>query len=176
MRIRLPSRLNRLKQCQKGTVAIEFAIVGGWLILVLGAIIETGIFLIIQFNLQNAAEIAGRKIRLNQVQSTTSLDQFKSEICAELVVRDCASRLFVDVRSDNTFTDLAAKVPFETNEPPGVGINQSQTFEPGGPDQWGSLIITYDWDFSFPFMDHFFGNLPNGNRRLFGLSILKNES
>ena len=40
---------------------------------------------------------------------------------------------------------------------------------------YGNEIVTFDWDFSFPFMNATFGNLPNGNRRLFGLSIYKNE-
>ena len=88
MRVGLPSRLDRRRQRQKGSVAAEFAIVGGWLIVVLGAIIETGIFLIVQFNLQNAAETAGRKIRTNQVQSTATLSDFKTEICAGIAIAE----------------------------------------------------------------------------------------
>ena len=175
MRVVLPSRLDRRRQRQKGSVAVEFAIVGGWLIVVLGAIIETGIFLIVQFNLQNAAETAGRKIRTNQVQSTATLSDFKTEICAGIAIYDCANKVYVDVRNDSSFTGLAAKIPFRTNEVPEVGPDHTETFAPGGSAQWGSLIVTFDWDFSFPFMNATFGNLPNGNRRLFGLSIYKNE-
>lgn len=178
MRIGLPSRLDRRRQRQKGSVAVEFAIIGGWLIVVLGAIIETGIFLIVQFNLQNAAEAAGRKIRTNQFGSTPSISDFKTEICAGIAIADCEKKVFVDVRNDSSFTGLAAKIPFKTNKAPDVGPNSSnsiETFQPGAPDQWGSLIITYDWDFNFPLMDRAFGNLTNGNRRLFGLSIYKNE-
>ena len=175
MRVGLPSRLDRRQQRQKGSVAVEFAIVGGWLIVVLGTIIETGIFLIVQFNLQNAAETAGRRIRTNQVPSTATLSDFKTEICAGIAIYDCANKVYVDVRNDSSFTGLAAKIPFRTNEVPEVGPDHTETFAPGGSAQWGSLIVTFDWDFSFPFMNATFGNLPNGNRRLFGLSIYKNE-
>lgn len=176
MWIGLPTRLDRHQQRQKGSVAVEFAIVGGWLILVLAAIIETGIFLIVQFNLQSAAETAGRRIRTNQVQTTITLNDFKTEICAGTAIRDCNNKVFVDVRNDDNFTGLNTKIPFKTNQIPDVGPEHTETFEPGGVGQWGSLIITYDWDFNFPFMGHFFGNRPNGDRRLFGLSIFKNET
>jgi hypothetical protein len=175
MRIGLPSRLDRRRQRQKGSVAVEFAIVGGWLIVVLGAIIETGIFLIVQFNLQNAAETAGRKIRTNQFESTPSISDFKTEICAGIAIADCENKVYVDVQNDSSFTGLAAKIPFKTNEAPQVGPDHTETFDPGAPDRWGSLIVTYDWKFNFPLMDRAFGNLTNGNRRLFGLSIYKNE-
>lgn len=176
MRVGLSTRLNRLRRCQKGNVAIEFAIVGGWLILMLGAIIEVGIFLLIQLNLQNVAETASRKIRTNQVTAATALSTFKNDVCADVIVSDCSAGLFVDVRNDDTFTGLRTAIPFSVSAPPSVGPGVTETFQPGTPGQWGSLIITYDWDFHLPLMDTIFGNLPSGNRRLFGIAIYRKET
>jgi hypothetical protein len=37
------------------------------------------------------------------------------------------------------------------------------------------VVATYDWDFTFPFMD-FLGNIQGGSkRRLGGIAIFKNE-
>lgn len=176
MRVGLKGRLDRLRQCQRGNVAIEFAIVSGCLMLVLGAIIEVGIFMLIQFNLQNVAETASRRIRTNQVTAATSLSTFKNDICADIIVSNCTTRVFVDVRNANTFTNLRTAIPFSVNTPPSVGPGVTETFLPGGTGQWGSLIITYDWDFHLPFIDTLFGNLPGGNRRLFGIAIYRNET
>lgn len=166
--IRLPIR-------QRGSVAIEFAIVGIWLIILLGAIVEAGLFLLIQFELQNAADKSARQIRTNQVTSATRLATFKDEICKSVRIQNCANVIYVDVRNATSFSGLASVMPVQVGQAPTVGPGTAETFLPGPPDSIGSLIITYDWRFIFPFMN-IFGNQPGAVRRLYGISVFRNEA
>lgn len=168
-------RSGQARPTEKGTAAVEFAIVGVWLVTLLGAIIEGGLFLLVQLELQNAADTAARLIRTNQVTTSTSLATFKSQVCEPIQLDDCASRIFVDVRNAGSFADLATVIPVVAGQAPTVGPGQVETFDPGAPGSMGSLVITYDWNFIFPFMT-IFSNQPGATRRLYGISVFRIET
>lgn len=167
--------LKRLWSGRRGTAAVEFAIIGFWLIMVLGAIIEVGMFLLIQFELQNASERAARLIRTNNVSLATQVSEFKSTLCAKLTIKNCTTKIFVDVRNAPSFEDLEKIFPVAENEPPNVGPGISETFSLGAPGAAGSVVITDDWQMIFPFLRPF-SNVPGSARRLYGVSIFKNET
>lgn len=175
MRREPTKRSTQSPQSQKGSVAIEFAIVGVWLIMLLGAIVEAGLFLLIQFELQNAADRSARLIRTNQITATTPLSAFKTELCKSVHMQECSGKIYVDVRNAGSFANLAAVMPVKENEAPTVGPGQNETFNPGAVGSMGSLIVTYDWNFIFPFM-RVFSNQPGPVRRLYGISVFRNES
>lgn len=176
MRTASIGRPNRPPLRQRGTAAVEFAFVGVWLIFLLGAIIEAGLFLLIQFELQNAADKTARlQLRTNQVTAATPLSTLKDEICKSVHLTNCAGRIFVDVRNASTFAALQAVMPVQAGQAPAVGPSQTETFSPGGPGSMGSLIVTYDWNFIFPFM-RVFGNQPGAVRRLYGITVFRNEA
>lgn len=174
MQVGLRGEVKRLRRGQRGTAAVEFAIIGFWLIMLLGAIIEVGVFLLIQFELQNASERAARLIRTNNLAQTTQINDFKSTICAKLPIKNCAAKIFVDVRNAPSFADLRAKLPLPPTAPPQVGPGIGETFDPGQPGEMGSVVITYDWRLIFPFLQPF-SNVPGPARRLYGISIYRNE-
>lgn len=167
-------RPTRLRGQQSGTVAVEFAIVGVWLVVMLGAIIEAGLFLLVEFQLQNAADRMARLVRTNQLPEGTSVGTFKDDFCKSVRFRDCKARVHVDVRNASKFADLSLVLPITTGKPPSVGPEQTEVFEPGGANRVGSLIVTYDWTFVFPFMS-VFSNQPGSVRRLYAISIFRNE-
>lgn len=164
----------RSRNRQRGTAAVEFAIVGVWLVMILGAIIEGGLFLLLQFELQNATDKTARLIRTNQVTASTPLSSFKDEVCKSIHLDDCASKIYIDVQNATTFQALAAKMPVTAGQAPTVGPQQAGSFTPGAPGSMGSLIVTFDWNFIFPFM-RIFSNQPGAVRRLYGLTVFRNE-
>lgn len=174
MKTRSCAELKRPRHRQRGTAAVEFAIIGFWLIMLLGAIAEVGVFLLIQFELQNAADRAARLIRTNQISETTTLADFKSTVCEKLVINDCASKIFVDVRNATSFSNLAQTLPIPSNAPPNVGPGTGETFSLGSAGNPGSVVITYDWRLIFPFLRPF-SNVGGAVRRLYGVAIYKNE-
>jgi Flp pilus assembly pilin Flp len=179
--------LQRFRRCEAGTTAIEFAIIAPVLFLLLGAICEAGAFLLIQNSLQAAAESAARQIRLGKVGSSTvggalnqmNIAQFKAVVCAKLTVSNCSGRIHIDLQKASSFAGLANKMPSKIEDVgPQNGGSYSEVFDPGGPGEQGSLIITYDWSFVFPMLGPLLGNVggsPN-IRRLYGVSVFENES
>lgn len=177
------------RACEAGTTAIEFAIVAPVLLLLLGAMVETGSIIFMQMQLQFATTDAARQIRTLKVGPATiaegqpnqkSIVQFKSAICEKFLVSNCSNSIRVDVRSDSTFAALAAGWPasLQSVGPQGPGAAYIEKYTPGPPGAPGSLIVSYDWKFEFSPLGILFGNVATypGIRRLIGLSVYRNES
>lgn len=173
---------------EAGASAIEFALVAPVLVLILGSLAETGAFILIQTQLQLAADTAAREIRTGKVGPATTaanqpnqmtLSEFKAIVCDRFSVPNCAANIHVDVQSDTSFTLLRLKLPnpLENVGPQNSGGEYSESFAPGAPGQTGSLVVSYDWRFVFPMVSLIFGNVQSfpGIRRLVGLTVYQNE-
>ena len=173
---------------QRGSTAIEFAFVIIPLIWMVCYIIEAGLVLTAQYELQNAVFDASRKIRTG-----TSLTQaaFKAAVCQRVVlIRNCAANIRIDVKNQPTTTvggvptpgtfaglKTAMKDPL-TVGPANAGGSYTETFQPGAANTPGAVIVTYDWPFVVPLLGTAFSNLPTNRsvRRLYGVSVYKNEN
>jgi Flp pilus assembly protein TadG len=169
--------LRRFLKSQTGAAAVEFALVAGPFFFVLGSICETGLMLFTDYLLQNSVQEGARVVRTGQVTMTDgslkmSESEFKAIICDSLsLIVDCDATVTVYVNSANTFAELQSNVA----DPITVGPGGSIGFTPGGQLKSAAVIATYDWDFTFPFMD-FLGNIDGGSkRRLYGLAVFRNE-
>lgn len=171
---------------ERGTTAIEFAIVAPVLILLLGSMAEVGAFILIQTQLQFATESAARQIRIGTVGPTTTggtpqmtVSGLKTLICKQFLVPSCTSRIKLDVQRADSFANLKTMLPkpLENVGPQTPSASYTETYLPGSPGQMGSLVITYDWKFVFPSVGAIFGNLSKvpGVRRLSGLAVYRNE-
>lgn len=178
MRRRRALGLRELWICRRGTAAVEFALVALPLIWVLGVIFETGAFVIMQFQLQFAAERAARLLRTNQISTTSNAEQFKTRLCEKLTLRNCVQVVHVDVRHARSFAQLNPPSVVAIG-PARAGDVYTDTYDPGSNGDAGSLFVTYDWKFTFPFMgtEFGFGNVPRRTdvRRLYGSTIYMNE-
>lgn len=178
----LARRFARYKRSQDGATAVEFALVAGPFFFVLGCICETGLMLFTEYVLQNSVQEAARLVRTGQVSAgdgsiIMSSTDFKNKICENVsIIIDCAGGVSVYVNNSDTFTGLTASIA----DPLTVGTQSNgggytMVFQPGGQLKAATVIATYDWDFTFPFMD-FLGNFRDGRiRRLYGLAIFRNE-
>jgi Flp pilus assembly protein TadG len=171
-----------LKRSESGATAVEFAIVAAPFFYVLGCICETGLMLFTEYVIQNSVQEASRMVRTGQVTSSDgsellSAADFKDAICESVnVIINCDSDLNVYVASATDFATLTADMenPIDigrkTNGDPYVPV-----YSPGGALKAATVIATYDWNFSFPFME-FLGNVNGGGaRRIYGLAIFRNE-
>ncbi len=174
--------LHRFLKSSGGATAIEFAIVGGPFFFLLGCIAETGLMLFSEYVLQNSVQEAARFIRTGQVTMTDGTKkltdaQFKALVCQNVsIIINCNAYVTVYVNSANTFATLKTAManPLYVG-PKSDGTTDPVTFTPGGQLKPAGVIATYDWDFTFPFMD-FLGNINGGSkRRLYGLAIFRNE-
>lgn len=180
----LPRRLGlgRFIKSTDGAAAVEFALVAAPFIFVLGCICETGLMLFSEYVLQNSVQDASRLVRTGQTSKgdgtvTLNAGDFKTKICAQVgIIIDCANKVTIYVNSANTFAALTNTIgdPIRIG-PNAAGAAGHMVYNPGGQLKPATVIATYDWKFTFPFMS-FLGNLPgNTSRRIYGIAIFRNE-
>ncbi len=190
---RSPERLrgSRSLKHQKGSTAVEFSLVllpMFWLIV---GLIEAGLFLAAQYELQNAVLDASRKIRTGVISLTTSpaptAASFKAEICAKVnMIKNCEASLRIEVKhvSDAVGKKFADLQPGTVNpdtrmtEPLSFGPSSPEVFNLGKANDPTAVIATYDWHFVLPMIGYLFSNVPEDNtkRRLHGVAVFKNEN
>jgi Flp pilus assembly protein TadG len=178
----LGRRIAALGRSQEGATAVEFALVAGPFFYVIGCICETGLMLFAEYVIQNSVQEASRMVRTGQVTTgdgslLMTVDQFKDAICEEVnIIVDCDNKVSVYVNSADDFDDLTSIIedPIDVGKKPD-GTAYTPVYTPGGELKAATVIATYDWDFSFPFME-FLGNVDRGSaRRIYGLAIFRNE-
>lgn len=163
------------RRCQKASTSIEFAFVLLPMLWLIIAMIEIGLLLTAQYELQNAVLDTSRKIRTGITTSATPAT-LKSDICAKVVlVRDCSSKLRIEARrvSSEKFSDLQSVM----SDPLTLGPSSPEVVEIGTPDRPGSLIATYDWQFILPLVGWLSSNVTgdSSKRRLHGVAVFKIE-
>lgn len=179
IRFRHRGSLGRFIRDRRGATAIEFAIVVGPFIFLVGGIIEFGFMLFTEYTLQNAVQDAARQIQVGKVRSASSnllpVTQpaaFKTLICDRAPnLKDCTNKIGVYVQNATNFASLASNVPSAIMISPGV----FDTFNTGVGRQPVAVIAVYDWTFTFPFM-RMFNNTDQGTRRLQGIAVFQNEA
>ncbi len=179
---RLTNRLSQAgsawKKSERGSAAVEFALVAGPFIMILGTIIETGLMLFTEYTLQSSVQDAARLVRTGQAQmGGLTVDQFKQKICdTSNIIIDCSGAVTVYVRSDKTFALLANNLPSFLNVgSSGTAIPNPTSYAPGGPGCSAAVVATYDWYFSMWGMSYMGNIAGNAARRLVGFAVFKSE-
>lgn len=166
----------------RGATAVEFAFVGAPFFYLLGSIFEMGLMLFSEYTLENSTAEAGRLIRTGQAQTSgMSAAQFKTKICDNVVLMDCASKLYVDVRKYASFSAVSTPNSITTdangNQEISTDIKSGAQFQTGGPGDVIVVRVYYDWTLFIPQIPGL-SNLANltGNRRLLTASFaFRNE-
>jgi Flp pilus assembly protein TadG len=170
--------LSRFVKSENGATAIEFAMVGGPFLLMIGVILESGSMLFTQFAIQNAVQETARQIRTGQSHSGgVSAAQFKTSLCSNAsFIANCNSKLLVAVQSAANFATLQTTMP----NPLGIGYLPDGSapalpFNCGNPLDAAGVVVTYDWNFIMPWMGLLTNIGDDSKRRLVGLAIFRNE-
>lgn len=92
---------------EKGSAAIEFAMIAPVFFLFLFGIIETGVIFFGTAMLQNATDDTARQIRTGQLQGALTSAQLVAQVCSEISglisSSDCTNNLQIDLRSYTSF-------------------------------------------------------------------------
>ncbi len=170
----LPRKVSRFRKDRDGATAIEFALIALPFFALMLAILETALVFFAGQTMETAVAQAGRLIRTGQVQSANlSASQFKDRICGFMSnLFSCSEKLRVDVRTYQTYGDIAAVDPLDEE---GNLINTFQ-YTPGGG---GDLVVVrafYEW----PIYANILGgrgmaNMGNNSRLLGAVAAFRNE-
>nr|WP_319483541.1 TadE/TadG family type IV pilus assembly protein [uncultured Cohaesibacter sp.] len=118
-----------------GATAIEFAVLALPFFAFLYALLGIGYVYITSNTLEDAAQIAGRQIRIGEVASSgMTKDDFKGLICGSVAipVQTCLADIVVDVTSDPDISNLDTDAPV-TN---GVLDPTREQYDPGDPSDY----------------------------------------
>lgn len=162
------ARAARFGRSTDGATAVEFALVAAPFFFLLGGILEVGVMLFTEYQIQGAVDAAGRQVRTGEA-SDWSAAQFTEALCRNATgVPDCQNRIGFVVTHATRFADITLQ------EATTIGAG-TRSFSPGGPEQAVAIVVTIDWDFILPQM-RLLSNLDNGtSRRLQGISVFQTE-
>ncbi|HYM98807.1 MAG TPA: TadE/TadG family type IV pilus assembly protein [Aestuariivirgaceae bacterium] len=173
---------NRYRREEAGATAIEFAIVGGPFLYLLGAILEMGLMLFTEYAIEHGTAQAARLIRTGQVQNgTMTAADFKQVVCDNVDFLECETKLYVDVRKYEDFSSVSAPSSITTdsdgNSEISDDVSVSAQFDPGGPGEVVVVRVYYTWDLFMPNIPGMsgFSNLSNNRRLLSSTFAFMNE-
>ena len=127
--------LRRGFRCELGSTAAEFALLFPPLLWLLFGGLQLALVYTAQGVLDDAAEIASRKISTGQAQTgNLSAAQLKSSLCAPLSSLLNCGRLMVDVHVASSISPTDARCPTLTFDSNGQ-VTNAWKYEPGEPGQ-----------------------------------------
>jgi Flp pilus assembly protein TadG len=161
------SLLKRFRKSEKGVTAIEFAMVAGPFLYLLGFIFETGLMLFSEYVIENGVAQASRMIRTGQVQNQgLTQAQFKTLVCGNLAsFLNCQSKLYVDVRQFNTFNAIALPQPI-VNGMLNPAVSTGAQYQPPQPRCVAVVRVYYEWPLFMPIISQALANVGDKKRLL----------
>jgi Flp pilus assembly protein TadG len=122
----------RFARNERGTAAVDFALVALPFLVVMTVLIESAIVLLAGQVLQTSATSAARLVLTGQAQNAGyTAAQFKSIVCANLnVMFNCAGNLYVDVESFSSFSTISLANPTNAD---GTLNTAGFGYSPGNP-------------------------------------------
>lgn len=159
--------LKRFLRRDGGATAVEFALVIGPLIFLLGCIVEMSVMLFSEYTLQDGVQEAGRLIRTTAPGSSATV---RTRICARTpTLANCTVLLGTELRSAPHYGDLTAPA-LSTVGP------RADVYAKPDPGAAVILLATYDWTFIFPGLNLLSNVGEGGNfRRLQGIAVFQTE-
>ncbi len=180
MRFRIKGRRRSLRRCEKGTAAIEFALVAAPFFLMLVGIFEAGMMLLANYQMDDAVADIAREIRTGQAQEAgMSAAEFKAAVCQRaFLLRDCTSKLYVDVDTFPDFASLKFNPPLKKNDDGSYSLadDLGTKFNIGGAMNIIGVRVYYPWKFITAFFPDETGLADfDGTRLLSTAAAFRNE-
>lgn len=167
-------RCRRWRRNERGSAAIEFAIIAPVFFFLMFVIAETALVFIAEQVLDNAVFETARLIRTGQVQEAAmTKEDFEDEVCARVsVFINCSgANFYLDVKSYATFGDMEVGNPIDENEE----FEDSGTFAFGEANDIVVVRAYYQWPTNTIFGGLSLKNLSNGRRLIGSFSAFRNE-
>ncbi len=171
----------RRKLDDKGTAAIEFALIAPVFFGLLFAIIETGMTFFANLTLSNAILDTSRLIRTGQVQTTgISQSDFRNTLCGKIQdLLSCdAAKLNIDVRSFSSFGGSNFPAPLDADGNLSADLNHFDTGASSKSAGTSDIVLVrafYQWQLYTPVFAKYFANMPGDVRLLSASVAFRNE-
>ena len=156
MTSRRAKRLARFAKDEKGTTAVEFAMVIGPFLFLLFGIFSVGFYFFVTFSLEHAVETASRVIRTGQAQDSSggktplTVATFKSKICETLppcmACGTATDKIRVNVQTYTGYGTVTA--PSCVDNAGALIPSASQVYAPGGTSSIVLVGVCYEWELS----------------------------
>lgn len=175
-RYRITTALSRFLRAREGATAVEFAFVAAPFMALLFGIIELGGIFLASTTLEIATDRAARQIRTGEFQTGggVSKDSFKTLVCSGMswLQSPCATNLYIDVRTFDSFQDLAAAQQMD-----GANFDPNATcWATGSPTDIVLVRTYYRWKLFTPLLSTVMVNIPGTDTRLLStVSTFRNE-
>jgi Flp pilus assembly protein TadG len=168
-------RFRRFAKDERGSTAIEFVLLVFPFILMMFAIIETGLSFASQQVMSNAADDIARSIRVNEIkQADVTAASVRDAICDEISFMVAAScpGLFVDLKTYAKFSDVPLTIPWTAGgdlDTSGFGVAS------GGSMSKNQIRVFYKWPIYLNFMRKYIASMPGGYTLLYSTLTWQNE-
>jgi len=171
--------LRRFRRARDGATAVEFALISVPFFGILFAIIETGLVFFTGQVMESAASSAGRLIMTGQIakiaDSTTQVNTFKTQFCANISWFMKCGDVYYDVRAYTAFTGADLSMPIKNNAFDKTNLPR---FQPGTTGQIVVVRAYYPRKIYLDYMSLMGGSsgaLDGNVRLLVATSVFKNE-
>ena len=167
--------LKRFIKDERGSNAIEFVLLIFPFVLMMFAIIETGLSFATQQVMSNATDDLARSLRVGEIlPADVSQSSVKAAICDEikiLVASGCPG-LYIDLKTYATFSMVPLDIPRT-----GSGDLNTAGFAiaPGGASLKNQIRVFYKWPIYADFMRKYLADLPGGYTLLYSTLTWQNE-
>lgn len=157
----------RFLRRDEGATAVEFALVIGPLLFLLGCIVEMSLILFSEYTLQDGVQVAGRLVRTAAPEDSASI---RTAICDRApTLPNCTLLLGTNLQSAPHYGSLSA--PALAAVGPSINV-----YTKPDPSAAVILLATYDWTFIFPGLNLLSNVVPGGSfRRLQGIAVFQVE-
>lgn len=160
----------------RGAAIIEFAICGSAFIALLLASLVTALTMFAQQYVQTLTDNMARQVLTGKIQmGGINADVFKKNTCAQLPKFLSCSRVMVELRRVNKFSDADLSAPTLTFDRNGNVIN-SWSYDSVGPGDIAVLRIFYLWPVTNGPLGFTLANVGSNQRLLIGTQVFKAET
>ena len=176
MRCSVISLLRTLHRDTRGSLVIEYALLGPVLFALIIATIQTALVFIAQQGLESDAQNAARLIMTGQTQQAgMTAAQFKTAACNALPPFLSCGNLYIDVSTASSFSAANTGAPTITYDSHG-NVTNGFNFSPGSQGSIVVLRLMYMWPVTAGPLGFDLSNQPGHNRMLVATSVFKSET
>jgi len=162
-------RLRQFRRSERGSAAVEFALVAPAFFALLFAILETSIIFLAGQVLETINQDAARMVMTGQAQSSYTQSSFATYVCnAVPAALFSCSNIAIDVESYQSFSN----VQLDCNTAYRNGTFQ---YAPGGPGDIVVVRLFYPWQLIVTGLGWNPSNLSGNKRLLCATAVFKNE-
>ena len=162
---------------QRGTTAVEFALLALPFFSIVGAILETSVVFLSSQVLESAVQDTGRLIRTGQAQGVImSTDDFRSRVCDRVygLFGDC-SGMHIEVQTINEFDAVAISAPVDWSCEVNCQWTRPETYTSGDASSIVVIQVYYKWPIILSLGDMTLANLAGQKRLLASSTVFRNE-